>query len=119
MNSIQEPQWLSIPEVADLLSLRQRDVRSLLAEKKLVAVRRGSNKALSIHPDQIVVNEGVAQPLKSLRGTLIALSDAGFSDDEAMDWLLRDEPELGKTPLECLRTGNVHAVRRVITGLIF
>ncbi|MBM7825510.1 hypothetical protein JOD55_001337 [Arcanobacterium pluranimalium] len=119
MNNTHDPQWLSIPEVADLLSVRQRDVRSLLAEKKLLAVRRGSNNALAIHPDQIVINEGIAQPLKSLRGTLISLADAGFSDDEAMDWLLRVEPELEKTPLECLRSGNVHAVRRVITGLVF
>ncbi|WP_124054922.1 Rv2175c family DNA-binding protein [Arcanobacterium ihumii] len=119
MNNTLEPNWLSIPEVADLLELRQRDIRSMLNEKKLIAVRRGENNALSIHPDLFVSTEGSTHILKPLRGTLIALSDAGFSDDEAMEWLLRPEPELGDSPLECLRTGNIHAVRRAISTLIF
>lgn len=55
--------------------------------------------------------------LPSLRGTLVVLSDAGLSDDEILEWLFRRDDSLGAVPIEALRTGSTHAVRRVAQAL--
>ena len=74
--------WLSFPEVADLLDVRLRDVRALVASNELLAVRRGNSNALAIHRDQLVINDDQWIPLASLRGTITALKDAGLVDAE-------------------------------------
>lgn len=56
-------------------------------------------------------------PLSSLRGTIIVLQDAGFSDDEAIDWLLAPEDTIGVAPIEALRAGRKSEVRRVAQTL--
>ena len=38
------------------------------------------------------------EPIGSLRGTLFVLHDAGFTDDEAIDWLLASEESIGMPP---------------------
>ncbi|WP_455952284.1 Rv2175c family DNA-binding protein [Arcanobacterium haemolyticum] len=119
---IKEPgydEWLSIPEIADILNLRQRDVRTAVADHRLVAIRRGENNAWAVNGGQIIVKDGEAKILPSLHGTLIALQDAGFSSDESLAWLLRHDEELECAPLHALRDGKTHAVRRVIIGLAF
>lgn len=105
-------EWLSVPETAEILGIRQRDVRSMLADKTLVAVRRGENHALMIPRDFLIQSSGQWQVLTSLRGTFTLLRDAGLSDDEVVAWLFSDEPSLDTTPLQALRQGNVHPVRR-------
>ncbi len=104
--------WLSFPEVADLLDVRLRDVRALVASNELLAVRRGNSNALAIHRDQLVINDDQWIPLVSLRGTITALKDAGLNDDDALSWLLATSDELDDVPLQALRAGRVHAVRR-------
>lgn len=104
--------WISIPEVAELLDVRLRDVRALIANNELLAVRRGESNALAIHRDQLVIEDGQWCPLESLRGTVTALKDAGLNDDDAMAWLLASSDELDEIPLQALRAGRVHAVRR-------
>jgi hypothetical protein len=56
-------------------------------------------------------------PLASLRGTIIVLQDAGFSDDEAIDWLLSEEDSIGAAPIDALRAGRKSEVRRVAQTL--
>lgn len=112
-------EWLSVPEVAELLQVRQRDVRQMLADKKLVAIRRGQNNAWYINAGQLIAKDGKVIPIPALRGTLTLLSDAGYAADEALNWLTTVDVELGQTPLETLRSGKIHAVRRVIAGLAF
>lgn len=110
-----EETWMSVPEVAEALGLRQRDVRRMLEEHVLVAVRRGENNALAIHSLELVGEPGSMEPLGALRGTLICLSDAGFDDAEAMDWLVSANGLLGgDRPIDLLRAGNIHGVRRAI-----
>ncbi len=104
--------WLSIPEVAELLDVRLRDVRALVASNELLAVRRGGSNALAIHRDQLVIEDGQWRPLQSLRGTITTLKDAGLNDDDAMAWLLATSEELEEIPLQALRAGRVHVVRR-------
>ena len=56
-------------------------------------------------------------PLSSLRGTVIVLHDAGFDDDEAIDWLLAVDDTIGRAPIEALRAGRKSEVRRVAQTL--
>ena len=106
---------MSIPEVAEALGARQRDVRTMLDDRTLLAVRRGENNALAVCSLELVEDGDRLMPLKPLRGTLTRLSDAGFTDDEAMQWLLEANDLLeGKRPIDLLRAGNIHGVRRVI-----
>ena len=46
-----ETQWLTLPDVAERLGVRLGDVRRMLEERQLVAVRRGERKVLSVPVD--------------------------------------------------------------------
>lgn len=109
-------QWCSVPEVADFLGVRQRDVRTMLAKHELVALRRGENSTLAVHRSQLLfAADGTkATVLTSLKGTFTALDDAGFSDEEKLAWITAPNPELGCAPVEALRNGRIHSVRRAI-----
>lgn len=112
-----ELEYLSVPEVGHKLGIRQQDVRAMLHDRKLLAVRRGPNRALAISVDQIATRDGLDTALPSLHGTLTMLADRGYDDEEAFAWLHAPEAELGTTPIEALRRGHHKAVRRVILGL--
>ncbi|WP_230198309.1 Rv2175c family DNA-binding protein [Flaviflexus massiliensis] len=116
MNSVL-PDNMSLPEVAVALNIRLRDVRTLISEHKLLATR--PEGPLVVTSDQLVEEDGTWQVLGNLRGTLILLSDSGFSDDEAHEWLHREDAELGMTPMEALRQGKHRAVRRIASGLAY
>ena len=45
------------------------------------------------------------------------LHDAGFTDDEAIDWLLDYDDSIGLPPIEALRQGRKAEVRRVAQTL--
>lgn len=111
--------WLSIPEVAELLDVRQRDIRSAISDNQMLAVRRGENHAWAVHRQQLVFDEIGATLLPSLPGTLTSLHDAGFDNEEALAWLTAHNDELGMTPFDALHAGNIHAVRRAILMLAF
>ncbi len=118
MNDFVAEQWYSIPEVAQALGVQQRDIRAMLHNQELLALRRGPNNALLV-PCEFLLAEGTETVLvKGIRGTLIALADQGFSDEEKYEWLFAENLELGSTPITALRTGNLHAVRRAITTII-
>ena len=55
--------------------------------------------------------------MPSLRGTIMALQDASFSDDEIIHWLLAEEESLGRTPIAALLAGHKSEVRRVARTL--
>ncbi|WP_227468057.1 Rv2175c family DNA-binding protein [Microbacterium sp. YJN-G] len=103
--------WLTIPQLAEVLHETPGRVRRLLDEHYLIGSRRGG--ALAV-PEVFLVD---GRPLPSLRGTVIALQDAGFSDDEVIDWLLAEEESLGRTPIAALLAGHKSEVRRVARAL--
>ncbi len=109
--------WYSLPEVAELLDVRLRDVRTLLRDHALAGSRRGDENAPFLIPGDFLLTaeDGAAAPgpLPSLRGTLIQLMDGGFTTEEAVDWLLSEQDELGTTPIAALRARRIHEVRRV------
>ncbi|MDX2377161.1 Rv2175c family DNA-binding protein [Microbacterium sp. LRZ72] len=103
--------WLTIPEVAEALGETPGRVRRLLDEHSLVAVRHEG--ALRV-PAVFLVDD---RPLSSLRGTVIVLRDAGFTDEEAVEWLLSRDEIIGDAPIDALRAGRKHEVRRVAKAL--
>ncbi|WP_147917303.1 Rv2175c family DNA-binding protein [Ruania zhangjianzhongii] len=118
---VDEQNWLSLPEVAEATDLQLRTVRGYLRDRVLVATRRGENNALAVPEGFLVPGEetGTLIVLPSLRGTITMLADSGYGDDEIVDWLLRENDELGATPLANLRDGRTHAVRRAAQALAF
>lgn len=119
--TIEPARWYSVPEVAEVLGVRDRDVRTLLREGKLLALRRGAHGAVSIPAETVLGAEhpdGPA-PLPSLRGTLTVLKDARYTDDEAFEWLYSHHEELGQTPISALLDHRVHVVRRLAQTLAF
>ncbi|SKC52983.1 hypothetical protein SAMN06309945_1724 [Okibacterium fritillariae] len=104
-------EWLTVPDLVELLDLSQSRVRRLIEDRHLLAVRR--DNILSVPAVFLRDNE----PLHELRGTLFVLADSGFSDDEAMDWLLSEDESLGVSPIEALRSGRKTEVRRVAQAL--
>ncbi len=114
----QDLQWLSVPEVADLLGVALREVRGLLASDDLLAIRGGENQAWVIPSSFFTRNDkGAHEVVRGLRGTLIQLSDAGMDAQESMTWLHTHNEELGDLPIAVLRSGTIRAVRRATQAL--
>lgn len=106
-----ETAWLTVPDLVELLGEPHGRVRRLLDEHYLVGSRRDG--VLRV-PAAFVVD---GRPLSSLRGTIIVLHDAGFDDDETIDWLLTPEETIGVSPIEALLAGRKSEVRRVAVAL--
>ena len=102
-----EDQWLTVPDIAELLGTDVMAVRRMFDDRVLVGVRRGSPKVLRV-PRALVEPE----PLVSLPGTLTVLADARFTDVEALRWLFTPEASLGTTPVAALRDNRIAPVRR-------
>ncbi|WP_413449842.1 Rv2175c family DNA-binding protein [Georgenia phoenicis] len=116
VNDDSGPRWCSLPEVAELLDIRLRDVRDLLRDQALAGTRPEEGGPFLVPREFILTaDDGAAQPgpVPSLRGTLVQLTDTGFSTDEAVQWLLTEQDALGTTPIAALRARRIHEVRRV------
>ena len=106
--------WLTIPELVDILGVPQGRVRRLIEDYSLLAAR--VDGVLKV--PAVFVKDG--EPLSELRGTVIVLHDAGFTDDEAMTWMLEGTELLGGTaPIDALLAGRKAEVRRVAQALGF
>lgn len=110
-NAPETSAWLTIPELAEALDETPGRVRRLLDEHYLIGSRR--NGAFAV-PAVFVVD---GRPLAPLRGTVIVMQDAAFSDDEIIDWLLAEDETLGRTPIAALLAGHKSEVRRVARAL--
>ena len=106
-------EWLSVPDIADILGITPSRVRRLIEDRHLLAAR--VDGVLKV-PARFL--DG-AEPLQELRGTIVLLADSGFSDDEAVKWLLEVEDSLGVAPIEALHAGRKTEVRRVAQALAF
>lgn len=102
-----------MPDLVEILGVSPGRVHRLLEDRHLLGIRR--DKVLVV-PEEFLVD---GQPLTELRGTLILLADDGFSDDEAMEWMLSTDETLGVSPIAALRAGRKAEVRRVAQALAF
>ncbi|KZX21857.1 Rv2175c family DNA-binding protein [Rathayibacter tanaceti] len=106
-----ELEWLTIPDLVELTGLGVGRVRRLLEERHLLGTRRNG---VVVVPS-LFLRDG--EPMTEIRGTAILLSDSGFTDDEAVDWMLSTEESLGTSPVLALRAGRKAEVRRVAQAL--
>ena len=105
--------WLTVPDLTEQLGLKVSQVRRLIEEGALLASKIDGTWQV---PDVFVVD---GAPVRELKGTVVVLSDAGYSTEESMHWLLNSEPSLGVSPIEALRAGRKAEVRRVAQALGF
>ncbi|MFC7430091.1 MULTISPECIES: Rv2175c family DNA-binding protein [unclassified Agrococcus] len=103
--------WLTIPDLVDRMGLGPSRIRRLVEERALPATRRDG---VLVVPEVFLVDDA---PMGELKGTVMLLGDLGFDDDEAVAWLLEDEPSLGTSPIAALRAGRKAEVRRVAQAL--
>ncbi len=110
-------EWLSVPEVADRLSVKLSEVRRMISDRELVALRTGPRRAVSV-PARFLTADG---PLPSLRGTVTVLADSGMDDEEAVRWLFTPDDSLPVpgAPLDALLAGHKKEVRRRAQELAF
>lgn len=112
--------WLPLPDVAERLGTDVGKVRRLVQDRALVTVR-GADGIARV-PERFLVPTGERwEPIPALRGTLVLLADAGFSDAEAVRWLFEPDPSLAPVgspdgtvvaPVDALAAGHKTEVRR-------
>jgi len=107
--------WLTLPDLAEALDEPLSKVRDWIRERRLVAIERGVPPVKCVPVE--FVHEGVL--LKGLMGALTVLADAGYSPEEAMRWMLTDEPSLPGRPVDVMAAGMHHAVKRRAMTLAF
>jgi uncharacterized protein len=110
------PAWLSLPEVGERMSLPVNRVRQTVAERKLVAVRRGENNALYVPADFLTAD---GELLKGLVSLLNVLYDNRFNDVEIIRWLYTADDSLPGTPVQALLDDRRTEVTRRAQALAF
>jgi len=109
-----EPQaWLTLDELAQRLDCPPTRVRQMVKDRQLVAVTRDGRRSVPAG----FVADGVL--VKGLTGVLTVLADAGYSDEEAVAWLLRQDDSLPGAPLDALAANRGTEVRRRAQALAF
>lgn len=103
--------WLTIPDVAEALDLPLGKVHRLIEEHHLIETRIDGIRKV---PADAIVN---GEPLHTLKGTLQLLFDAGYSTDDALEWLYTEEDSLGTTPMAALVAGKRAEIRRLAQAL--
>lgn len=107
--------WLALPDLAEQVGESLPTIRQWVRERRLVVVARGTPPIKSVPSD--LVHDG--HLLKGLAGAITVLHDAGYSDLEALRWLLTDEPVLGGRPVDLMAQGRDVAVKRRAMSLAF
>lgn len=106
-----ETEWVTVPELVERMGLSPSRIRRLIDDRQLLGAR--IDGVLKI-PARFLRDDA---PLPELRGTIILLGDVGFTDSEAIEWLLDVDDSLGVAPIEALWAGRKAEVRRVAQAL--
>ena len=100
--------WVTIPDIAEALDLKVTRVHNLISDGTLVALREPDTNVRKV-PALFLNGDHV---LDSLKGTLVVLKDAGFSDEEAITWLYTADDSLPGRPIDALINGQKTGIRR-------
>lgn len=111
MTDAAQTTWLTVPDLVELLGSTPSRIRRLIDDRHLLAAR--IDGVLKVPADFLRDDA----PLPELHGTAMVLADAGFTDQEALEWLLDVDDSLGTTPIAALRAGRKAEVRRVAQAL--
>jgi Rv2175c C-terminal domain of unknown function/DNA-binding protein Rv2175c, wHTH domain len=105
-------QWLTVPEVAEIWGSDVLRVRQALKDHHLIAARLDG--VLRV-PRDFLAPDG---PVKGLPGVLTLLADAGYTDDEAMLWLITPDNSLPGSPAQALSENRGREVKRRAQALV-
>ena len=100
--------WVTIPDIAEALDLKVTRVHNLISDGTLVALREPDTNVRKV-PALFLNGDHV---LESLKGTLVVLKDAGFSDEDAITWLYTADDSLPGRPIDALINGQKTEIRR-------
>jgi hypothetical protein len=101
-------EWLPLPDVAQLLDISITRVHGLIDERALAALRVGDRRIRSV--PAAFIKDG--QVVDSLKGTIVVLADAGYSDEDLIVWLFTADDSLRGRPIDALREGRKTEIRR-------
>lgn len=104
--------WLTIPDLMDVMGVSQSNVRRMLEDNVLAAAR--IDGVLKV--PAVFIEDG--EPMHQLQGTIVLLRDCGFDGDELVEWLISPEESLGVSPVDALKAGRKAEVRRVAQALL-
>jgi len=107
--------WLPLPDLADQIGEPLTKIRDWIRERRLVVIERGTPPVKCVPAE--FVHDG--ELIKGLSGALTVLSDAGYSAEESLRWLLTDEPVLPGRPVDLMAAGRDVAVKRHAMSLAF
>jgi Rv2175c C-terminal domain of unknown function len=105
--------WLTLPDVAERLDVPIAKVHQMIRDRELLAVRRDGVRQV---PAELVANHTVR---KHLPGILTLLTDAGYTDEEALRWLFQPDDTLPGTPAAALGGDGAREVKRRAQALGF
>jgi len=111
LNTSEVEHWITLDQASDQLGISTAKVRRLIDEHILFAVRIDKQPMMPAH----LISNG--EPLSSIRGSMLQLIDAGFSSEEAVDWLYAPNDFLGEKPIDSLLKGHKAPVRRAAQSL--
>ena len=112
-------EWLTLPDLAEALDIEVGKARGLVRDRHVVGIKRGERTTFQV-PAKFVLPEVDGRPgvIPTLRGTVMVLADAGFTEEEILEWLFTPSDELGEQPVDALINGKRAAVRRVAQTLL-
>ncbi|MEP6980462.1 MAG: Rv2175c family DNA-binding protein [Nakamurella sp.] len=100
------PTFVALPDISDLMDSKITRVHQLLNDRHLVEVRRDGIRMV---PAEFVLDR---QVVKSLPATITLLTDAGFTDEEIIDWLFTADDLLPGRPIDALRENRGTEIKR-------
>ena len=103
-------EWLTVPDIGERFGLRLSDVRQMIEDRHVLAVRVGPRNVLSV-PARFF---GEAGPLPELPGTFTVLGDGRMTDPQILRWLFTADDSLPVpgAPIDALLAGFKTEVRR-------
>jgi hypothetical protein len=103
-------EWLTVPDIGERMGLRLSDVRQMIEDRLVLAVRVGPRRVVSV-PAKFFNEEG---PLPELPGTFTVLGDSRMSDAQILRWLFTPDETLPVqgSPMDALLAGFKTEVRR-------
>ena len=119
-------------EAADRLGVEPSRIKQLIRERQILGLRVNGQRyvldetLVELPPERQHVAElqrpsmkeprivrVTDEPLPALRGTALLLEDGGYSYEELVDWIWRDNPWLQGRPIDLLRSGAHKQVNKV------
>lgn len=106
-------QMLTVPEVAERLGTDVVHVRTMIKNAELLALKQDG---VLVVPERQLDGD---HPVKHLGACIRLLKDGGYSDEEAIGWLSREDDSLPGSPFDALHENRATEVKRRAQALAF